>query len=383
MPFDVSSGGSTSSTSRPQRVRKPSARAARSTLLERRAAPRPGRRPSGSGTRPRAACPRPASPRSAAKAWMRGAHASASGSSSRPCSPTYVSAVDADDLARALARAAADARDERVAAGEALQLARGSRAGRASRPGRRRSARACRPRRGRAPRAPAPRRAGASASTPVAWRTAPAGVPRRAVSSGRGILSRLSARVVLALGLVAVAALGVGAGFAGSAADPPGQSPTTARAVAIRVIVPGATAGRHGLGGRAARGRRRSRPPPTPTRPTGSVVTRRLDQRLRDGRHERDGDERRQRARALRRRDHRRLRARARRRRPRRPRRADGDFDGTAAQNLQALGVPGHRRPGPARRLGDADAQRLRRRARQHDRTARPTRARSPRSTST
>jgi len=52
----------------------------------------------------------------------------------------------------------------------------------------------------------------------------------------------LSGRVILALGLVVAAALGVGAGLAGSAADPPAEIPTTASAVAIRVLAPGAAA---------------------------------------------------------------------------------------------------------------------------------------------
>jgi murein DD-endopeptidase MepM/ murein hydrolase activator NlpD len=56
-------------------------------------------------------------------------------------------------------------------------------------------------------------------------------------------MARLSARVVLALGLVAVAALGAGAGAAGPATDPSAADPATARALAIRVAVPGSTGG--------------------------------------------------------------------------------------------------------------------------------------------
>jgi murein DD-endopeptidase MepM/ murein hydrolase activator NlpD len=54
---------------------------------------------------------------------------------------------------------------------------------------------------------------------------------------------RLSARALLALGLVAVAALGVSVAVAGSAADPTDEAPATASAAAIRILVPGASGG--------------------------------------------------------------------------------------------------------------------------------------------
>jgi hypothetical protein len=53
-------------------------------------------------------------------------------------------------------------------------------------------------------------------------------------------MRRLSARVVLAFALGAVAALGAVVGVAGSAAGPSDTDPVTARAVAIQILVPGA-----------------------------------------------------------------------------------------------------------------------------------------------
>ena len=93
--------------------------------------------------------------------------------------------VDADDLPCPLARAAADAGDERVARRETLQLGAGRVGDAWSRPGRRRSAPACRPRRGRS------RRGSGSA---VSWSSASIGrslahTPRprqRGPSSRRG-----------------------------------------------------------------------------------------------------------------------------------------------------------------------------------------------------
>ena len=287
--------------------------------------------------------------------------------------------VDADDLARALARAAAHARDERVPRGEALELAPRRLGHRGRRPGRRRSAPACRRRRGRARRARGSAASWIRASTAVASRR---DSRRPRVVPGRAYCPGCPARVFLALGLVIAAALGVGVGLAGLRRRPAGRDPDD---------------GARGRDPRARSGRRRRRgtllaaaPPAATPLATGGV-------RLPGRRLGRDGDlderlgDRRQSRRRRRAASPASCSSAARspptpsspartRRRPRRPPTATSTE--RWPRTSQALGAPVTGEPGGARRLGDADAQRPRTSSARTTKDRAATRAPSPRSTS-
>ena len=287
---------------------------------------------------------------------MRGAQSSALGVELEAVLADVGDPVDADDLARPLARAAAHARDERVRA-----------ASRSS-----------------------SRRVGSGTAESAGSSTIGASVPstsrKSAARAGFGgeLMQGVHGRSLAAKPSPMPGAYCPGCREGSSSrsdwwsprrsvwvpASPgppptrPPRSPTTARAVAIRVLVPGAAGSGHDARHRAARrdavrDRRR-----TPTRPTAGRRPRPRRTLRRPPTPARHGDEQRHGPRALRRRDHCRLRPRPRERRV--------DRDDRRRQLRRDAGAEPRRRSARrstgesdgARRLGDADANVAERRAR-------------------